>query len=69
MAPPTSIRIRPQALAVIDAWAAFLADRRGTARSRADAVEAIILAAHPPDALSPETAAIRRAHKALKEQP
>lgn len=66
MTRPTSIRIRPKALAVLDAWADLIAAERGSVRSRGDAIDALVAAARPPEQLTPEARAVREALKAAR---
>lgn len=62
---PTTMRIPEDLKALIDAWAAYIADRRHTRPSRTDVLYYLLERKEPPAHLDPVSAEVRRAHKAV----
>jgi len=59
----TSFTAQPKAVAVLDAIAAYLADKTGRRSGRGPAVEELLRHYEPPQDLSAAAAAVRRTHK------
>lgn len=62
---PTSFRLAPPVLDVLDAWAAWLTIRRQRPVSRADVIEVMVRKVPPPTELGVAASAVRVAHSKL----